>query len=426
MASAFVVAGLTAAQTGLIALLLFERFKRIRAQRSLHEQWTFNEMLAGLKTDAVRHAPGDTSHALEHAIARIGRYSGAGAAQLLVHGALTPQPSEVVRWSDEGSAASSTALTVGIVTAVEIPLRSDATRVGTLTLEGLLIDRIANTSSRERLEAAADLLAAAIARAEAERMLAESRRHVEHMGRVTMMAKLGAAMSHELRQPLTAILANAEAGQRFLEGETPDVSQAREVFHDIVAGHARAMDVIEHVRALVRKEAHTSEPVSLNDVCRKAATLLQREAESKRVSLDFTLARAMPAVVGDPVQLQQVAINLVMNAIESASASKRERRVEVHTASHGAEVELVVSDSGAGFSPHVQQHLFESFFSTKKDGMGMGLTIVQQIAAQHGGVVRAHNASGGGAILQVTLPAGRVVPGGASARLSEEKGSRLR
>jgi signal transduction histidine kinase len=418
MASAFVVLGVTAIQSGLIALLLLERRKRICAQRSLREQVTYDQMLADLRTVAVRHAPGDTSHALEHAIARIGRYSGAGAAELLVHGALTHQPSEVVRWSREkGSPSSSTQSGVGTVAAVEIPLQSDAVPVGTLTLEGLLIDRVSSTSSRERLEAAADLLAAAIARAGVARMLSDSRGHVVHMGRVSMMGQLGAAMSHELRQPLTAILANAEAGARFLESVPPDVSQAREIFRDIIGDHARAMDVIEHVRALLRKEAQASAPVSMNDVCRNAATLLQCEAESKRVAVLFTLAGALPNVIGDGVQLQQVVINLVLNAIESAAASERERRVVVHTAARGAEVELVVSDTGAGFSSQVQQHLFESFFSTKKDGMGMGLTIVQQIVAQHGGIVRAHNAPGGGAILQVTLPAERVFSGAASAHL---------
>src|SRR3954462_14950512 len=186
MASAFVVLGMTAIQSGLLALLLLERRKRIRAQRSLHEQVTYDQMLAGLKTDAVRHAPGDTSHALEQAIARIGRYSGAGAAELLVHGSLTHQPSEVGRWSENGSPPSSTPFGAGKVAALEIPLQSNARRVGTLTLEGLLVDRVASTNSRERLEAAADLLAVAIARADAARMLSDSRGHVVHMGRVTM------------------------------------------------------------------------------------------------------------------------------------------------------------------------------------------------------------------------------------------------
>jgi C4-dicarboxylate-specific signal transduction histidine kinase len=182
------------------------------------------------------------------------------------------------------------------------------------------------------------------------------------------------------------------------------------------------MDVIEHVRLLLRNEVRASGAVSLNDICRDATTLLQRDAESKRVKVVFTLAGAIPTVVGDAVQLQQVVINLVLNAIEAAATSERERRVEVRTATHGSEVELIVSDSGPGFSPLVQQHLFESFFSTKKNGMGMGLAIVQQIVAQHGGVVRAHNASGGGAILQVTLPAERVVAGGAAVHLPRAEG----
>jgi two-component system, LuxR family, sensor kinase FixL len=158
--------------------------------------------------------------------------------------------------------------------------------------------------------------------------------------------------------------------------------------------------------------------VSINDICRNAAKLLQRDAESKQVTLDVTLADGLPPIRGDAVQLQQVVINLVMNAIESAAASASEHRVVLRTTERDARIELEVADSGPGLSPQVQQHLFESFFSTKKSGLGMGLAIVHQIVQGHHGQVQAQNAPGGGALFRVTLPAENVLIGAESANVA--------
>ena len=199
----------------------------------------------------------------------------------------------------------------------------------------------------------------------------------------------------------------AETGALLLAQEPPDVGEARAVFRDIVSANARAVDVIDHVRMLLRKETGESAPISLNDVCRSATKLLQREAETRRVTIDFSLANGLPPILGDAVQLQQVVINLVLNAIEAAATSERERRVVVSTAERGARIELIVRDTGPGFPPQAEEHLFETFFSTKKNGLGMGLAIVQQIIELHHGQVRAENAPGGGALFRVTFPSER-------------------
>ena len=307
---------------------------------------------------------------------------------------------------------------------VEIPLRADAVLVGTLLLHGVPVEGDESTASRERLEAAADVLAAALARARAVRELAESRGQTAHIARVATVNQLGAAVSHELRQPLSAMRLNAETGALLLGQEPPDVHEARAVFRDIVNDNARAVEVIEHIRMLLRRDTAASEPVSLNDICRNVARLLKGAAETKEVAIYLVLADGLPSIHGDAVQLQQVVMNLVLNAIEAAATSI-ERRVVLGTAVRDAQIELSVQDSGPGLSDEAQDHLFESFFSTKKSGLGMGLTIVHQIVERHHGMVHAENEPGGGALFCVTLPAERVRADAENGRLSATENGRL-
>jgi C4-dicarboxylate-specific signal transduction histidine kinase len=402
-----VVLAITAMQSMLIGLLTWERRRRIRAQRNVQEQAAYEKMLAALKTDAVRHAPDNPARALENAVARIGQYSGARSADLLVYADHTQQPSEIIRWTRKREAPRSALANTNGVGVVEISLVADEVQVGTLKLGGFPTGSGEGTPSRHRLEAAADLLAAALARARAARALAESRSHVAHIARVATMGQLGAAVTHELRQPLTAIRIHAETGALLLTQDPADVQEAREVFRDIADANARAVEIIEHVRMLLRRETGPMAPVSLNDICREAVKLLQRDAETQRVTIDFALASERPTIRGDGVQLQQVVINLVLNAIEAAATSARERRVIVYTAERGSQAELVVCDSGPGLPAQVEDHLFESFVSTKQNGLGMGLAIVRQIIELHHGEVHAEKAPLGGAAFRVTFPAVR-------------------
>ena len=291
-------------------------------------------------------------------------------------------------------------------------------------LHGVPVEGDESTASRERLEAAADVLAAALARARAVRALAESRGQTAHIARVATVNQLGAAVSHELRQPLSAMRLNAETGALLLGQEPPDVHEARAVFRDIVNDNARAVEVIEHIRMLLRRDTAASEPVSLNDICRNVARLLKGAAETKEVAIYLVLADGLPSIHGDAVQLQQVVMNLVLNAIEAAATSI-ERRVVLGTAVRDAQIELSVRDSGPGLSDEAQDHLFESFFSTKKSGLGMGLTIVHQIVERHHGMVHAENEPGGGALFRVTLPAERVRADAENGKLSGTENGKL-
>lgn len=225
------------------------------------------------------------------------------------------------------------------------------------------------------------------------------------MGRVATVAELTASISHELRQPLTAIRSNAEAGLLILGRPRADLGDAFESFQNIVADCDRAEDVIDHVRLLLRKDSGATTPVDLNEICRQAVHLLQQDAARRRTGLDLALAPSSLTVDGDPVELQQVVLNLTLNALDAASTSTRRRQVRISTAASQDAAEIVVCDDGPGLPTHVQQRLFEPFFTTKTQGLGMGLAIVRSIVERHRGRVRAENIGAeGGAVFKVTLP----------------------
>ncbi len=238
----------------------------------------------------------------------------------------------------------------------------------------------------------------------AERRAEETRRQVAHMGRLALVGELSATMSHELRQPLAAIRANAEAGARLLTLEPPDLREVRDIFQSIVGDDKRAAEVIEGVRKLLRKDEVFATTVDLNQVCQESVRLLQHEAELRQTRLELSLSATNPTVAGDPVQLQQVVLNLMLNGMEAASSSAAERAVFIHTEMNADGVELTVHDSGPGLPANVRPRLFDPFFSTKTGGLGLGLVIVRSIVERHHGRVRAENHSLGGALFTVRLP----------------------
>ena len=239
----------------------------------------------------------------------------------------------------------------------------------------------------------------------AERRADETRRQVAHMGRMALVGELAATISHELRQPLAAIRVNAEAGAHILASTPSDTVEAREIFQSIVADDLRAVELIEGVRKLLRKEEPAATIVDLNQVCRDALRLLQHDAVLRGVRLELVLATDSPFVTGDRVQLQQVVLNLALNGLEAAGGGGSDRSVVVATECGPDHVELLVHDSGHGIPLNVQPHLFESFFSTKIGGLGLGLVIVRSIVERHGGRIAVENDPAGGAMFRVRLPA---------------------
>jgi signal transduction histidine kinase len=229
---------------------------------------------------------------------------------------------------------------------------------------------------------------------------------ITHLNRVAAMGELTASLAHELNQPLAAILSNAQAAGRFLGGESPDLVQVRECLTDIVADDKRAAEVINRLRGLLKKGEYQPSLVDLNEVVTEAIRLVGNDALRRQVSVKFEPLPGLPPVLGDRIQLYQVALNLIVNGLDAvAERSPRDRWVLVRTAkADGGGIELTVEDSGKGIAESDLARVFEAFFTTKREGLGMGLSISRSIVQAHGGRIWAENSAGGGAIFRFSLP----------------------
>jgi C4-dicarboxylate-specific signal transduction histidine kinase len=239
-----------------------------------------------------------------------------------------------------------------------------------------------------------------------EQRLVDAQMELAHVNRVSTMGQLATSIAHEVNQPLAGVIANAEACLRWLDRGNPDLNAARRSVEWIIGDGNRASEVIRRVRTLANKTGNEKVPINVNDVIGETIALVQRELTGQRVALRTELAPALPAILGDRVQLQQVVINLVMNGLEAMqSVTDRPRELVIRSRQDGAQLVLVtVTDSGAGISAANVDRLFNAFFTTKSSGMGMGLSICRSIVEAHGGRMSAANNVGPGARFQFTLP----------------------
>jgi two-component system, LuxR family, sensor kinase FixL len=246
-----------------------------------------------------------------------------------------------------------------------------------------------------------------------DRKLAEkANRDLAHASRVAVLGELTASIAHEINQPLGAILSNAEAAELLLESESPPLDEVRKILADIRNDDVRASDIIHHIRLLTRKGAMSRESLDANEIVAEVVRLMQTEAHSRNVLL-LTEFVAVPATIfGDRVHLQQVLINLILNGMEAMTDTpEAERNLYVRTAINGQRrVEIAVTDSGRGIPPDKLPRLFDSFFTTKQNGMGLGLAIGRSIIDAHQGHIFAENNSDGGATFRFDLPSGNEVP----------------
>jgi PAS domain S-box-containing protein len=243
-------------------------------------------------------------------------------------------------------------------------------------------------------------------RKHAEEALRKAQADLAHVTRVTTLGELVASIAHEVNQPLAAVVNAAAASRRWLDGGTPNLDEARRAGEWIINEANRASEVIRRVRALANKTDVEKAPLDIDDVVREVIALVQRELISHRVSLRMDLAPALPMILGDRVQLQQVIINLVMNGIEAMqSVTDRPRELVIRSRQDETHQVLVsVTDGGAGISAENADRLFNAFFTTKSSGMGMGLSISRSIVEAHGGRMSAANNVGPGATFQFVLP----------------------
>jgi PAS domain S-box-containing protein len=250
-------------------------------------------------------------------------------------------------------------------------------------------------------------------RKRAEEALREAQIKLAHVNRLRTMGQLTASIAHEINQPIAATVINAQAALRWLDARPPDLEETREALARVVKNGIRAGDVIDRIRAIIKKVPTRTDQFDINDAIIDVVALTRSEILSNGVSLQTQFAQGLPLIQGDRVQLQQVILNLIVNAIEAMNDVRTGARelwisTEINT-SNGALV--AVRDSGPGLDPASLEHLFDEFYTTKSSGMGMGLSICRSIIEAHGGRIWAEANVPHGATVQFTLPwqAGRFV-----------------
>jgi PAS domain S-box-containing protein len=245
-------------------------------------------------------------------------------------------------------------------------------------------------------------------RKRAEEAYRETQLELAHANRVASMGQLTASITHEVNQPITAAVTYALAARRFLKAEPPNFHEVDDALSLIVKEGNRAGEVVERVRALIKKAPARKDAVAIDDAILEVIALTRAEAANNSVAVRTQFAEGMPPVQGDRVQLQQVMLNLILNAIQSMSGvadGNRELQISIDTVPSEGSVRVGVRDTGPGLSPESIPRLFEPFYTTKPEGMGMGLSICHSIIEAHGGRLCAIPCEPQGALFQFTIPA---------------------
>jgi len=258
----------------------------------------------------------------------------------------------------------------------------------------------------ELQQANRQLLAEMAERKRAEDAYYKAQAELARVTRISAMGALAASISHEVNQPLAAIVTNADACMMWLSSDPPNIEEARAAVDAIAQQGTRASDVIRHIRAMFTKTAPERTPLQINNLIRDVSALMEGSALRNQVTVQTDLAADLPATVGDRVQLQQVIVNLIQNGIEAMSdVSGRPRELFIRSLSKGSgEVLVTVRDSGVGIASADEKRLFDAFFTTKDHGMGMGLSICHSIVESHGGKLWATSNDDYGVTFQFTLP----------------------
>jgi signal transduction histidine kinase len=426
---------------------LRERGRRTRAELSLGERLRFETLLADQVATFSSVSAADVDREIQRALRRIAdflevdwgslaEYSHDRRTARITHSwvaeGVDRQPSalgveelpwvvsrlqrgEVVRFSrvdelPEGPAAvdQRTLLAMGIKSQVAVPLIVEGVVVGALAFSTLRVERAWRDEFVQRLRLLGEVFANALSRRRSEVEGQRLRQDLAHVGRVSTIGALTASLAHELNQPLTAILSNAEAAEQLLDSSAPNLKEVREILQDIVKDDRRATQVIHRLRGLLRKGTLEPSSLDINEVIGEVARLVRADAVVRNVSVRLDLAPELPPIWGDRVQLQQVVLNLLLNGLDAMpDAGGGDRSLLLRTNRAGAEsVQVAVLDSGTGIDETALDQVFQAFYTTKAAGMGMGLTIARAIVEAHGGRLEARNNPTGGATFSFTLPLG--------------------
>ncbi len=423
--------------------------EREAVQEALRERLRFEEFLSRLSGAFVHLSSRDMDHAFEEWLERLGLFLGIDRVALL---RISHDPRELVvgkAWSAAGvrpleagrsCGASPWVLQQvlekkhvvfshrdelppeahvdramlqreGVRASLTLPLVAGNRVLGAVAFVNVTTDNEWSADLRARLRLFAEVFANAYARKETEdaalasQLEAQrSRQELAHFTRVSTMGELASSLAHQLNQPLTAILTNAQAASRFLAVTTPDLDEVRAIVQDIISDEKRAGDVIRRLRELLRKGGGDQLVLDLNALIRDIVDLLRSDAIIRNVRIVLHLNNGDLTVLGDRVELQQVILNLVLNAMDAVcEMPDGDRTVLVRTLHSPQAVSVMVQDAGPGLRPGTEDLVFEPFYTTKPSGMGMGLSIARSIVEAHGGWIRASNRERG-ATFEVRLP----------------------
>lgn len=280
------------------------------------------------------------------------------------------------------------------------------------TVDGRKIEVLFTVAATPKMRQAGFILVSLVditARVHAQAALEKVQTEFAHAARLSMLGELTASLAHEVNQPLAAIAANAAACLRWLSRPEPDIAEITAITRRMAADAQRAGEIISRIRLMATRRAPEKLPVSVNGLIEEAILFLRHEMQAQGVTVTLDLDRSSPAVTGDRTQLQQVVVNLAMNAIQAMAQGGVERRViriSSRLPDNCQQLRISVQDSGPGVPDNQRDRLFESFYSTKTDGMGMGLPICRSIIEKHGGEiwVEPGNVSAAGACFSFTLP----------------------
>ena len=288
---------------------------------------------------------------------------------------------------------------------VSVPIRIGGEVVGSLGFASLKKERTWSPRLIRRLELVGEIIGHALERRLAAEQNALLRDELSHMSRTAVMGELSASLTHQLNQPIGAILMNAEEIQRMLESAEPDLESLRAAVGDIIQDDLRATETIKGLRNFFRKSEAEKTPLYLREVVADVVRMVRSDSVLRNVSLAFEPPAERIRLSGDRIQLQQVILNLVLNAFDAVSENEDLREVSVSMSANKDEVMVAVRDSGNGIDPVAIEHIFEPFFTTKPKGMGMGLAIARSIIKAHGGQISARRNQDRGSTFEIVLPA---------------------
>ena len=428
--------------------LLLERARRRRAEVLLGERLQFETLLSEQVATFSRISAVDVDREIQRALRRIADLLGVDWGNLTEYSDDTrtarvthwwvadergPQPpaigfeeipwvvtrlrrAELVRFSRvEDLPESDAALDrqsyrrLGIKSQVAVPLTVEGVVVGALAFSTVRTERAWRDEFVVRLQLLGDVFANALSRRRSEVEGQRLRQSLAHVGRVSTMGELTASLAHELNQPLTAILSNAQAAQLILDSPRMDLTEIREILGDIVEDDKRAGEIIHRLRGFLKTGSLELQPLDIGDLVGQVARLVSSDVIIRHVQIRLELGAGLPPVCGDRVQLQQVILNLLMNGLDAMRESgEGERSLVLRTSSPDpAHVVVAVEDSGIGIDKADLERVFHAFYTTKPEGLGMGLAIARSIVEAHHGRLEARSNPERGATFTLTLPAAK-------------------